>query len=128
MPDNTGEVIPAWMFDAAVCMRMRVGNPRVSMNGLAQMRALLNELGFDRDQAGNQRRRENAIDENESSPDPANTRLLDDTADTAAVVPEHSDRSNIEANARENAVVVLARLLLEAAQSPSGQGGSDEAP
>ena len=46
-PDGTCEVIPAWMFDSARCVQMRVGQAQISAKALAELRALLSTLGFD---------------------------------------------------------------------------------
>jgi hypothetical protein len=48
MPDRSGELIPAWMFDAAVCGRFRTGSPQVSLEALDFLRVILDEIGLDR--------------------------------------------------------------------------------
>lgn len=48
-PDLCRE-LPNWMFDASYCVRMRLGPPEVSIEGLNQLAAVLAELGKTRDQ------------------------------------------------------------------------------
>jgi hypothetical protein len=42
--DEASVVIPAWMFDRAACARMQLGDRRVSIAALQQLRELLREL------------------------------------------------------------------------------------
>lgn len=61
-PDGTGQVIPAWMFDAGVCRQIRVDAPRVCVDALEHLRAILAELGFDCTLAATQERSKEEVD------------------------------------------------------------------
>jgi len=39
-------VVPAWMLSATTCAAMELGDPRASVAALAELRALLSQLGF----------------------------------------------------------------------------------
>jgi len=47
MSDGSGQTIPAWAFDAAACAGMTLGTPRVSLQALDHLRAILREVGSD---------------------------------------------------------------------------------
>jgi hypothetical protein len=47
MPDGTGDVVPEWMFDSAVCGCADLGTPQVSVATLLDLRALLMAIGSD---------------------------------------------------------------------------------
>jgi hypothetical protein len=47
LPNDSGMVIPAWMFDPALCACMKLGAPVLSMGALQEARAILTELGSD---------------------------------------------------------------------------------
>jgi hypothetical protein len=48
MEDQSGLVIPDWMFDRSKCASFTIGAPRVSIPAIVDLRALLTEIGFDR--------------------------------------------------------------------------------
>ena len=47
-PSGEGAVIPSWMLDAAVCAGMELGEPVVSLSGLAELHRLLHDIGAGR--------------------------------------------------------------------------------
>jgi hypothetical protein len=47
LPNDSGIVIPAWMFDVEICARMKVGMPQVSMASLEDVRVILSETRLD---------------------------------------------------------------------------------
>jgi len=76
MPDRTGEVIPAWMFDPAACARMALGLPRVAVEALEQVRAILREVGFDGGAVARDERPQERSDANAAAP-----AIVDSSAD-----------------------------------------------
>jgi len=47
-PSGEGAVIPSWMLDAAVCAGMKLGEPVISLPGLAELHRLLHDIGVGR--------------------------------------------------------------------------------
>lgn len=46
LPNDSGAVIPKWMFNDGKCSEMQVAESRASLPALIEVRAILTELGF----------------------------------------------------------------------------------
>jgi hypothetical protein len=64
LPNDSGVVIPTWMFSAAACDAMKIGAPRASLGALNEVRAILSEIGFDRVGTAARQLRKEPIDAN----------------------------------------------------------------
>lgn len=66
MPDGSGLVIPAWMFDSVVCASMKLGAPRVSLAALERVGEIVCQMGFDSFAGANNERSQENIDAKEA--------------------------------------------------------------
>jgi hypothetical protein len=111
MPDGTGCVVPEWMFDSAACAHPELGEPQVSVDALLDLRALLMAIGSDSASAPVLTKEDRRA---------RKTRTDADAHDHAAAVDANESR-------RSEVVALLARLLLQAAQSRASRESSDDA-
>jgi hypothetical protein len=99
LPNDSGVVIPTWMFNAALCASMAVGAPRASLRALIEARVILTEVGFDYSRTAPERREEERADDNAST-----KRGAKGVAAGAAVEREshHEARHQKPSNSRES--------------------------
>jgi hypothetical protein len=64
LPNDSGVVIPTWMFSAALCASMAIGSPRASLRALIEARAILTEVGSHDSRAAAERREQEKADAN----------------------------------------------------------------
>jgi hypothetical protein len=88
LPDDTGVVIPKWMFSAAAVSRVGVGAPRASLRALVDARAILTEVGFHLSRPAPAERAEEKIND-----DPAREECEKVAADGAAPERRTSPKS-----------------------------------
>lgn len=92
MPDGTGEVVPAWMFDGAECSRLKVGPPRASVKALAELRARLDGICSDPGKVAEIARRQEVPDEEQDAVQRASA--TETTVPTAAVSEHNRERQS----------------------------------
>jgi hypothetical protein len=67
LPNDSGVVIPTWIFSAALCASMAIGAPRASLRALIEARAILTEVGFHGPRTAAERREQEKADANAST-------------------------------------------------------------
>ena len=119
-PDLSRE-LPNWMFDQAYCAGMSLGSPQVSIEGLAELAAVLASWTTNRRHGARSRPSQKEIGHAKIPPPlPGPARL--------ALEPRKAQPP--VAPTLKGIVEALAELLLDAAQAerPTRQGGSHERP
>lgn len=84
MADTSTAVIPAWMFDVALCAGMAVGAPRVSVEALLEVRALLGGTRFDCGPCAEEVRREEGHDEESEEIEEGQAKVIEASGVAAA--------------------------------------------
>jgi hypothetical protein len=109
LEDQSGHVIPEWMFEPTGCAAITVGAPRVSIPAIADLRLLLADLGFDRHAVRPpcRRRRRSMRQERQLS-------TLRSTKQLALVLQPTRSLASVNRSEHDDVVSALARLLLEA--------------
>ncbi len=110
--------VPAWMLDPAACAGMEIGSARVALSALLDLHHLLVALGFRIDSRSDSKlAREHGDEATETGNTFGNPRVRDGIRAVAV--------AGISPGERNAAIVLLANLLMEAADAGPGENDNE---